>query len=664
MGLRRLAACLIEPLPYGRVMLAELGHILLITAFIIAVLQSILPMWGAKSDHDGLMKFGDRAALLQCLALIGAYGLLTAAFISFDFSLRLTATHSHSETPLMYRITGVWSNHEGSMMLWVLILSIYGAMVPIFGRHLPKSLKARAIAIQGFLSAGFLSFTILTSNPFERLVPAAYEGAGLNPVLQDPTAAFHPPFLYLGYVGFSLSFAFACAALLEGKVDAIWARWLRPWVLLSWSFLTIGITLGSFWAYYELGWGGWWMWDPVENVSFMPWLAGAALVHSILVLGTRGSLPSWTVLLAITTFSLSLIGTFVVRSGLLTSVHAFAVDPERGLFLLVLLGVYTGLALGLYAWRAKALQIKDRFEPLSRSGALVLNNLLLIVTTVTIFIGTFYPVIIKGVFDDDLSIGRPYYAITFVPIMILLILVMGVGPFLKWERDSKTHLKSVIIKLAPVLVIAFLLCVILGRSWLSALGLAVGIYLMVGTLMVVWSRRKILRQQTAAFYGFILGHLGLAVMTLAITLFTSGQSDDLARLNIGESVTVGPYEYRLTNLGQGQRDNYVFTAAEVTVFKNGDLIKPLITEARNYRTRDTARGVEGNWTTEVGFDLGVKDTIFATLSEWDERGAVIKAHYHPFVVWIWIGALLIALGGFVSLADRRLRFNIGSEELS
>ena len=643
-------------------MLAELGHILLITAFVIAVLQAFVPLWGAKAGNEGLMKFGDRAALLQCLALIGAYGLLTASFLSFDFSLRLTATHSHSDTPIMYRITGVWSNHEGSMMLWVLILSIYGAMVPLFGKHLPQSLKARAIAIQGLLSAGFLSFTILTSNPFERLIPAAYEGAGLNPVLQDPAAAFHPPFLYLGYVGFSLSFAFACAALLEGKVDAIWARWLRPWVLLSWSFLTVGISLGSFWAYYELGWGGWWMWDPVENVSFMPWLAGAALVHSILVLGTRGSLPSWTVLLAITTFSLSLIGTFVVRSGLLTSVHAFAVDPERGLFLLVLLALYTGLALGLYAWRSKTLQTKDRFEPLSRSGALVLNNLLLIVTTVTIFIGTFYPVIIKGVFDDDLSIGRPYYAITFVPIMILLILIMGVGPFLKWERDSKSNLKSIIMKLVPVLLIAFILFFILGRSWLSALGLAVGIYLLIGTLLVVWTRRKILRQQTAAFYGFILGHMGLAVMTLAITLFTSGQADDLARLNIGDSVTVGPYEYRLTNLGQGERDNYVFTAAEITVFKDGQLIKPLISEARNYRTRDTARGVEGNWTTEVGFDLGVKDTIFATLSEWDERGAVIKAHYHPFVVWIWIGALLIALGGFVSLADRRLRFKIASEE--
>ncbi len=637
-------------------MLAELGHILLISSFIIAILQASIPLWGARTENSVLMKFGDRAALLQCLALIGAYGLLTTAFLTFDFSLRLVATHSHSDTPIMYRITGVWSNHEGSMMLWVLILSIYGAMVPIFGRHLPGSLKARAIAIQGLLSAGFLSFTILTSNPFDRLIPAAYEGAGLNPVLQDPAAAFHPPFLYLGYVGFSLSFAFACAALLEGKVDAVWARWLRPWVLLAWSFLTVGITLGSFWAYYELGWGGWWMWDPVENVSFMPWLAGAALVHSILVLGTRGSLPSWTVLLAITTFSLALIGTFVVRSGLLTSVHAFAVDPERGLFLLVLLAFYTGLALGLYAWRSKMLQAKDRFEPLSRSGALVLNNLLLIVTTVTIFIGTFYPVIIKGVFDDDLSIGRPYYAITFVPIMILLILIMGVGPFLKWERDSKSHLKSIIIKLAPVLVIAFLLFFILGRSWLSALGLAVGIYLMIGTLMVIWSRRKILRQQTAAFYGFIFGHLGLAVMTLAITLFTSGQSDDLARLNIGESVTVGPYEYRLTNLGQGERDNYVFTAAEITVFKDGQMVKPLISEARNYRTRDTARGVEGNWTTEVGFDLGAKDTIFATLSEWDQSGAVIKAHYHPFVVWIWIGALLIALGGFVSLADRRLRF--------
>lgn len=638
-------------------MLAELGHILLITAFVIAVVQAIFPLWGAQRNHDGLMKIGDRAALLQCLALIGAYGALTASFINFDFSVLLTATHSHSETPLMYRITGVWSNHEGSMMLWVLILGLYGAMVPLFGKHLPRPLKARAIAVQGLLSAGFLSFTILTSNPFERLIPAVYEGAGLNPVLQDPAAAFHPPFLYLGYVGFSLSFSFACAALIGGKVDAIWARWLRPWVLLSWSFLTVGITLGSFWAYYELGWGGWWMWDPVENVSFMPWLAGAALVHSILVLGTRGSLPSWTVLLAITTFSLSLIGTFVVRSGLLTSVHAFAVDPERGLFLLALLAIYTGLALGLYAWRASSLQAKDRFEPLSRSGALVLNNLLLIVTTITIFIGTFYPVIIKGVFDDDLSIGRPYYAITFVPIMLLLILIMGVGPFLKWERDTASRLKSIIVKLAPVLVIGCLLFFILGYSALSALGLATGFYLLIGTLAVVWSKRKILKKQTAAFFGFILGHTGLAVMTLAITLYTGGQKDELKRLDIGESIELGSYEYRLTNFGQGSRDNYVFTAAEITVLKDGKRVAPLISEARNYRSRETESGVEGNWTTEAGFRLGVKDTIFATLSEWDENGVIIKAYYHPFVIWIWLGALLIALGGFVSLADRRLRFD-------
>jgi len=654
--MRRLATCLSGALAYCSLMLAELGHILLITAFVIAILQAAVPLWGAHKNHSVLMGFGDRAALLQCLALAGSYAALTAAFVTFDFSLLLTAEHSHSDTPFIYRITGVWSNHEGSMMLWVLILSIYGAMVPIFGRNLPKRLKARAIAIQGLLSAGFLSFTLLTSNPFERLIPAAYEGAGLNPVLQDPAAAFPPPFLYLGYVGFSLSFAFACAALLEGKVDAVWARWLRPWVLLSWSFLTVGITLGSFWAYYELGWGGWWMWDPVENVSFMPWLAGAALVHSILVLGTRQSLPSWTVLLAITTFSLSLIGTFVVRSGLLTSVHAFAVDPARGIYLLALLGLYTGLALGLYAWRSSSLQARDRFEPLSRSGALVLNNLLLAVTTVTIFIGTFYPVIIKGVFDDDLSIGRPYYAITFVPVMMLLILVMGAGPHLKWERDTAARLKSIIFKLAPILILAFILFAVVGYGILSAFGLALGVYLLIATLMVVWARRKVLAKQTAAFFGFVFGHIGLAVMTVAITLFTGGQLDDLQRLKIGESLELGPYEYRLTNLGQGSRDNYVFTAAEITVFKDERKITPLVSEARNYRNRDTARGAEGNWTTEVGFDLGLKDTVFATLSEWDGDSAVIRAHYHPFVIWIWIGALLIALGGFVSLADRRLRF--------
>lgn len=633
-------------------MLVELGHILLIAALMISIAQAIIPLIGARKNDTALMAFGDRAALLQCLALTGAMAALAASFIYHDFSVKLVASHSDSETPLLYRITGIWSNHEGSILLWVFVLSVYGAMLPIFGKSLPKTLKARAIAIQGLMSFGFIGFTVLTSNPFERLIPAAYEGAGLNPVLQDPAAAFHPPFLYLGYVGFSLSMSLACAALLEGKVDAMWARWLRPWVLLAWSFLTIGITLGSFWAYYELGWGGWWMWDPVENVSFMPWLAATALVHSILVLSTRGSLPSWTVLLAITTFSLSLMGTFVVRSGLLTSVHAFADDPARGIYLLMILGVITGGALLLYAKRAKMLQAHDRFEPLSKSGALVVNNLLLIVLTATVFLGTFYPVLQKGVFSTDLSIGRPFYNITFVPIMMTLILVMGIGPHLKWERDSGARFKSLSRNSALVLITGLAVGFVTGHSWLASTGIAVGLYLIVGTLAVLWSRRKILGRQTAAFFGFVLGHVGLGVMTLAITLLTSGEMDKTKRLGLGEQMSLAGYDFTLTDSAQGLRDNYQVTSARIMVSKGSQPLWPLVTENRNYPDR---RGAQGTGTTEAGFKMGLKDTVFVTMSDPQPEGVIIKVNYHPFVIWIWLGALMIALGGFVSLADRRLR---------
>ena len=634
-------------------MLAELGHILLIAAMMIALAQAVIPFYGAHKTDDKLMAFGDRAAILHALALTVSIGALAYSFITQDFSVKLVAGHSDSETPMLYRITGVWSNHEGSILLWVFVLSIYGAMLPLFGKKLPKTLKARAIAVQGIISFGFLGFTVLTSNPFERLVPAAFEGAGLNPVLQDPAAAFHPPFLYLGYVGFSLSMSLACAALIEGKVDAIWARWLRPWVLLAWSFLTIGIALGSYWAYYELGWGGWWMWDPVENVSFMPWLAATALVHSILVLSTRSSLPSWTVLLAITTFSLSLIGTFVVRSGLLTSVHAFADDPARGVYLLMILGVITGGALVLYASRAKALQAHDRFEPLSRSGALVLNNLLLIVLTATVFIGTFYPVFQKGVFSTDLSIGRPYYNLTFVPIMLTLILIMAIGPHLKWERDSLARLKQLLLKSLPVLIAGLVIGLAFGYSIFASIGISIGLFLLVGTLAVVWARRKVLTRQTAAFYGFLWGHLGLAVMTLAITLMTSGEMDRIKRLKIGEQIELAGYTFELTDFRSGIRDNYNVTAATVMVSKGETELWPLVTEMRNYPDR---RGdSQGIGTTEAGFKMGLKDTVFVTMSDWDENGVIIKAIYHPFVIWIWLGALMIALGGFVSLGDRRLR---------
>ncbi len=638
-------------------MIAELGHILLITALVIAFLQAVLPLWGAAKNNKALMDFAGRAALLQCAAIIGAFALLTTAFVTSDFSVKLVAEHSHSAKPLLYKITGVWANHEGSMLLWVLILSIYGAMLPIFGKALPDTLRARALGIQGLLGVGFIGFTVFTSSPFLRLENVPIDGNGLNPLLQDPGLAFHPPFLYLGYVGFSLAFSLACAALIEGKIDAIWARWLRPWVLLAWSFLTVGITLGSLWAYYELGWGGWWMWDPVENVSFMPWLAGTALLHSILVLGTRHSLPSWTVLLAISTFSLSLIGTFVVRSGVLISVHAFAVDPARGVYILSLLTLYTGAALGLYAWRAKTLQAHSGFDPVSKSGALVLNNLLLVIATATVFLGTFYPLFIDAISVDKITVGAPYFNKTFTPIMVILILIMGVGPLLKWEKDNSKNLLGYVKKLAPVFIIALVLFGLTGGSWGGALGLALAVYITAGTLFVVWRRRKVIGSQPAGFFGFILGHMGMAVTTMAITCMSVWSVDQAARLNIGESLKIGQHTFTLSKMDSDQRENYEYLAGTFSISKNGQELKPVTAEQRYYPVRKMV-------TTEAGFNLGIKDTVFAALSEGNkEKGWVVRVYYQPMVIWIWIGGIMIALGGFVSLADRRLRFNTNSDQI-
>ena len=637
-------------------MIAELGHILLVSAFVIAVLQAVIPLWGARTGNARFMEFAGRAAILQCLALIGAFSLLTTAFIQSDFSVKLAAEHSHSAKPLLYKISGVWGNHEGSMLLWVLILAIYGAMVPIFGRQLPQSLKARAIAIQGLLGVGFIGFVLFTSNPFWRLSPAPADGAGLNPLLQDPGLALHPPFLYLGYVGFSLSFSLACAALIEGKVDALWARWLRPWVLLAWSFLTVGITLGSLWAYYELGWGGWWMWDPVENVSFMPWLAGTALLHSIMVLGTRHALPSWTVLLAIVTFSLSLVGTFIVRSGVLISVHTFAVDPKRGVYILSLLALCTGAALALYAWRARTLQEHSGFDPISKSGALVLNNLLLVTATATVFLGTFYPLMVEVFTDSKLTVGAPYFDKTFTPIMMVLILFMGVGPLLKWNAETGAKVKQIALRLGVILALVAIATYLTSQSFGAAIGFGLAFYLMAGTLWVVWRRRKILKQQTAAFYGFILGHSGMAVLTLAITAMTVWGGDHAARLKLGESTRIGTFEFTLADMENGRDDNYEFLRGTFNITKNGKTLKPLKAEQRYYPVRDMV-------TTEAGFNLGPIDTVFAALSEGDkERGWVVRVYYQPLVIWIWIGGFIIALGGFVSLADRRLRLPSAERE--
>ena len=634
-------------------MTAELGHMALVLAFCVALLQAVLPLIGAQCNHARLMEFGDRAAAAQFMLLTVSFLALTSVFVTSDFSVKLAALHSHSDKPLLYKISGVWGNHEGSILLWVLMMAGYGAAVPLFGKTLPPQLKARAIAIQALIGAGFLAFILFTSNPFERLNPVPMNGDGLNPILQDPGLAFHPPFLYLGYVGFSLPFSFAIAALIEGRVDAVWAKWLRPWVLTAWSFLTVGIALGSFWAYYELGWGGWWMWDPVENVSFMPWLAGTALLHSILVLGTRHSLAGWTVLLAITTFALSLIGTFVVRSGILVSVHAFAVDPQRGVFLLLLLGLATGGALTLYAMRAHTLRDPVPFQAVSRDGALVMNNLLLTAALATVFLGTFYPIFIDALNGSKISVGAPFFELTFTPIMCLLIVFMGIGPMLKWRTDTLRRHRSQFVIIFAGAVLVILAAFLIGKSVLGALALGLAAWLGAGTLLAVgrkanWSRAG-LRAQPAATWGFAGAHLGLALFTAAVTAMSVWGTTNIGTLKVGDDLTLGKYVYTLTDVGGGQRDNYDFLAGEISVTKKGKAVTTLSTERRFYPVRNQV-------TTEAGLHLSFGQTLFASIGEGDpEGGFIVQVYKHPYVVWIWLSALLMALSGFTALADRRLR---------
>lgn len=641
-------------------MVAEIGHIALILALIVTIIQFVIPITGAYRKDERLMMVGDRAALAQFYLIAFSFVTLISIFVHSDFSVKLAALHSHSQTPLPYKISAVWANHEGSMLLWVLILSIYGALVPLFGRSLPLTLKARAIAIQGLMGASFLAFILFTSNPFERLSPFPIDGQGLNPLLQDPGLAIHPPFLYLGYVGLSMPFAFAIAALIEGRVDAVWAKWLRPWVLIAWSFLTIGITIGSFWAYYELGWGGWWMWDPVENVSFMPWLAATALLHSIMVLGTRHSMASWTILLAICAFSLSLIGTFVVRSGILVSVHSFAVDPERGVFLLALLAVTIGGALTLYAVRAHTLRDRSPLSLISREGALVINNLLLVAATLTVFLGTFYPLIIDGLTREKISVGEPYFDMTFAPIMCALLIFMSIGPLFKWRKDSLRHYKTAIRRGLGALILTAVLFGLFGKSALGGLSLGIAVMLAYGTFATIGKKIRwgqvtrteswsLLRAQPAATFGFIGAHLSMAIFAASVTSISVWADDNAAMLKVGESVTLGQYEFTLLDMTPGARDNYQFFGGHVTASKNGRPIADLYSERRFFPVRDIV-------TSEAGLHLSLTHTLFAAIGEGTaENGWAVRVYHHPFVAWIWISALMMALSGLVSLFDKRLR---------
>ena len=646
-------------------MIVELGHFALLLALMTSVIQSTLPLVGASRNDASLMALASYCGVTSFILVAISFGALAYAFMTSDFSVQLVAANSQIAKPLIYKFSGVWANHEGSMLLWVLILVIFAAAISVFGKNLPSQLKARVLAVQGMIATAFLSFLVLTSNPFIRLVNPPADGNGMNPLLQDPGLAVHPPCLYVGYVGFSVAFSFAVAALIEGKVDAAWARWVRPWVLAAWCFLTMGITLGSFWAYYILGWGGWWFWDPVENVSFMPWLAGTALLHSALVVERRHAMVTWTILLAILTFSLSLIGTFVVRSGVLTSVHSFAVDPARGIFILLILLVATGGALMLYAIRIPAVRAGGPFAIFSRETCLVLNNAFLTVACATVFIGTFYPLVIDLIGRDKISVGPPFYNRTFVPLFIPLLLTMVVGPFFKWKRDDPGPVMKKLMWPMIAAVIAAVLVALLsfGNHILSALGIGLSAWIVFGSLWVFAKRLKLgrvgletsislLKNTPRSFFGMVLAHIGLGLVVGAITTVMTWQKENILAMKPGQTTSIGSYGVQLLAIEQVPGPNYDAERGTFEISENGKAFAKLRAERRFYPLQQKE-------TSQTGILTNLISNIYVALGEPNDQGLwTVRLYYHPLAPWLWIGGFTMAIGGFISLSDRRLRVGV------
>ncbi|KAB7630423.1 heme lyase CcmF/NrfE family subunit [Stenotrophomonas rhizophila] len=635
-------------------MLPELGQILLVTALLMAVLQTVLPLWGAHRGRAAWMAVARPAAYAQLALLLGAFGVLTAAFVTQDFSVRYVAENSNSLLPLAYRYSAVWGAHEGSLLLWALVLALWCGAVALWSKRLPAEVSARVLGVLGIISIGFLAFLIFTSNPFARLLPAPLEGRDLNPLLQDPGLIIHPPMLYIGYVGFAVPFAFAIAALLEGRVDARWLRWTRPWTNVAWGFLTIGIALGSWWAYYELGWGGWWFWDPVENASFMPWLAGAALIHSQAVTEKRGSFASWTLLLAIAAFALSLLGTFLVRSGVLTSVHSFAADPSRGTFILIFLALVIGGALLLYALRAGALTSEDprrSFLPTSRETLLLANNLLLAAACGMVLLGTLYPLLADALGLGKVSVGPPYFGTLFVVLMAPLVALLPFGPLVNWQRD---HASRRLAMLAPWAGLALLLGVIAyfmapQGALKTAAGVTGAAWVAFGTGRFVWTRLRGNGRFTAEMIGMLLAHGGVAVFLAGALLVEALNVQREVALAPGQSLVVGTYEVRFEGVDHQQGPNYVADRGHLRVFQHDRQLALLHPEKRLY-----ASG--GQVMTEAGIHARLNGDVYVALGESLGNNAwAVRVHIKPFVRWVWLGALLMALGGFVTAADRRFR---------
>ncbi len=645
-------------------MVPELGQFALALALTLALVQGILPIAGAARGNAAWISVARPAAQGQFVFVAIAFGCLTYAFVNNDFSVGYVATNSNSALPLQYRIAGVWGGHEGSLLLWTLILGVWSVAVTVFSRRLPEEMVARVLGVMGLVSVGFLAFMLFTSNPFDRLFPVPADGRDLNPLLQDPGMVLHPPMLYMGYVGFSVAFAFAIAALLSGRLDAAWARWSRPWTTVAWIFLTLGIALGSGWAYYELGWGGWWFWDPVENASFMPWLVGTALIHSLAVTEKRGSFRSWTVLLAIFAFSFSLLGTFLVRSGVLTSVHAFATDPRRGIFILAFLTIVVGGSLTLYAWRTARIGLGGGFDLVSRESLLLTNNVLLAVAAGSVMLGTLYPLVLDALGLGKISVGPPYFESVFVPLMAPALFLMGVGPLARWKKAS---LPDLAVRLrwafAVSLVTALLLPFALGHwSPMVSFGLLLALWIVASSLVSLQERVKNaasgagawarLRSTPRGYYGMLLAHIGVAVFVVGVTLVKGYETEKDVRMEQGDTTEVGGYVFRLAGVAEVPGPNYVAARATVEVSRNGKSVTTLHPEKRLYKVQQMPM-------TEAAIDTGFTRDLYVSLG--DELNAttwLVRIYHKPFVDWIWGGCLIMALGGLLAATDRRYRIAV------
>jgi cytochrome c-type biogenesis protein CcmF len=642
-------------------MIPEIGHFALVLALaVVALAQSALPLAGSWRGHAGWIALARPAAVVQFVLIAFAFGCLTWAFVHDDFSVLLAAQHSSIALPTYYKVTAVWGNHEGSVLLWVLLMAGWTVAVALLSRQLPEIMVARVLGVMGLVSVGFVLFMLLTSNPFERLLPAPADGRDLNPLLQDPGMIYHPPLLYMGYVGFSVAFAFAIAALMSGRLDSTWARWSRPWTTTAWIFLTLGIALGSAWAYYELGWGGWWFWDPVENASFMPWLVGTALIHSLAVTEKRGGFKMWTVLLAILAFSLSLLGTFLVRSGVLSSVHAFATDPERGIFILAFLMVVVGGSLLLFAWRGPRVGVGGAFEPVSREGMLLANNVLLMVASAAVLLGTLYPLVLDALNLGKISVGPAYFNTVFVPLIAPALFLMGVGPVARWKKAS---LPELALRLRWAAAVSLVTAVVTPFAFgdftpLVGFGLFLAAWILLTALVAVhdrvqglplaqWGPR--LRKQGGSWYGMILAHAGVGVFVVGVTLVGGYETEQDLRMEVGSTASAGGYDFRLVELRDVQGPNYDAVRATFELSKGGRVIKSIHPEKRSYHRSSMPM-------TEVALERGFTRDLYVSLGEPLQDGAwAVRIYVKPFVNWIWGGCVLMALGGLLAVADRRYR---------